>query len=135
MNALERTLIFCARYSPAGIRTLQDERITKALELLSGKIEREWGIAGLAKECGISESRFTHLFNQITGTPPREYIENLRLQQAREYLETSPMSIGQTADAVGFGSQSYFTRRFVKSIGCTPYEYRRKYRARQENGR
>ncbi|MCB6603699.1 helix-turn-helix transcriptional regulator, partial [Erysipelatoclostridium ramosum] len=53
------------------------------------------------------------------------YLIRLRVQQAKELLETTNYSIAQISDSCGFSSQSYFSQVFKKACGMTPNAYRK----------
>lgn len=55
---------------------------------------------------------------------PAEYIGRLRLERAKELLLTDA-SIKEVALGAGFGSDSYFCKKFKRELGYTPSEYRR----------
>ena len=52
-----------------------------------------------------------------------EYINQVRVQKAKELLHSGEYRIGQIAEKVGFSDQQYFSRVFKKIVGCMPSEY------------
>ena len=76
--------------------------------------------------CNLSESRFSHLFKEICGISPLEYIQSLRLKKATELLENTDMSVAKIAEAVGIADQNYFSRFFKSKTGVSPRRYREK---------
>ena len=78
----------------------------------------------LAAECCLSESRFTHLFKEVTGKSLTEFIMSLRIERARELLSGTEMSVREIGETVGYGDQNYFSRCFKTVVGCSPREYR-----------
>lgn len=81
----------------------------------------------LATMCNLSESRFSHLFTEIFGKSPKQYIMNVRMENAKELLLDSDMSILEIGSAVGFDDQNYFSRIFKKHCGMSPNEFRNGY--------
>ena len=63
-------------------------------------------------------------------TTPFEYLLNVRLQQACQYLVNSCHSITDISISCGFSSTSYFTKLFREKFGCSPREYRRHFQSR-----
>lgn len=82
-------------------------------------------IAHIAEEEGISATSLKKYFKSVYGKNISEYLRTKRLDNAKEMLEQSKLSILEIANAVGFASQSKFTAVFHKELGITPTEYRR----------
>lgn len=78
-----------------------------------------------AADCCLSSSRFSHLFTQQVGQSPGAYRNALRLNQAKELLVLTDLSVKEIGELVGFKNATYFTRLFTKTAGCTPSMYRR----------
>ena len=74
----------------------------------------------LARLSGYSKSRFSHLFSEYMGTTPIKYQNKLRLENARDMLLSSEISIGEIAYLCGFTDQLYFSRVFKKEFGISP---------------
>ncbi len=83
-------------------------------------------VAECAALCAMSESRFSHLFRQTMGVSPHQYFLKLRLEQARNYLRDSDLSVAQIAQLTGFEDALYFSRLFKKYYGVSPSLYRGK---------
>jgi YesN/AraC family two-component response regulator len=73
----------------------------------------------------ISPSYLSCIFKRCTGVNFLDYITNLRISAAKEYLSDPFKSASEIASMVGYDSSSYFTRAFKKNTGLTPTEYRR----------
>ena len=81
----------------------------------------------LAAIAGVSRFHFSRLFTKAMGLPPTRYLERLRVERAKEMIQSSDLPLVQIALAVGFADQSHFTRRFRRWVGCTPARYAREY--------
>ena len=79
-----------------------------------------------AEKAGYSVTQFSYLFRQHTGTSPMNYLNELRIQKASEYLKNSDWSIKEIADKLGFEDPLYFSRNFRKCVGLAPSAYRRR---------
>ncbi len=77
-------------------------------------------VATLATLCGITPQYFHHLFSGCMGATPAKYIENLRLQRAKELLETGKYSVSGVLAMCGYENASNFTRSFHRLFGVTP---------------
>jgi AraC-like DNA-binding protein len=72
----------------------------------------------------LSPSRLRHLFKGEVGVPILSFIKVRRLNQARELLATSFLSVKQVS-MMGAGDTSHFVRDFKRMFGTTPTAYRR----------
>ena len=79
----------------------------------------------LAQRCGISEVYFRRLFREQTGTTPKQYVLNIRLQHAKRLLSETALSVGEIAERCGFSNPYHFSRTFREQTGTTPSNYRR----------
>lgn len=84
--------------------------------------------AELAEMCCLSESRFTHLFREVTGKSLTEYITDLRMKRAREMLAATDFPVREIAEQCGYEDANYFSRCFRRTVGCSPSEFRRRER-------
>jgi AraC-like DNA-binding protein len=100
-----------------------------ARELLVTDLTEEPSLADIANACGMPVSRFVRLFRQTTGMPPYRWVRAFRLEQAKELLFNSSLSLAQIAYDCGFADQSHFTRAFAAATGTTPGAWRRARRA------
>lgn len=80
----------------------------------------------LAEMVGVSDNYLTQIFQQELGLSPMECLNRLRIQKARELLESSDDSVTAIAAKVGFNDPAYFSRVFHKLTGKSPNAYRQK---------
>lgn len=104
-----------------------DERVLKVIALMRGSLHRGWSAAELAGCVNLSPSRLHQLFKDETGTPPARYLRLLRMERARELLESSHLSVKQVMARVGVADESHFVRDFKKTCGLSPAQYRRRF--------
>ncbi|MBV9093138.1 MAG: helix-turn-helix domain-containing protein, partial [Streptosporangiaceae bacterium] len=72
-------------------------------------------------------------FHDQTGTTPMQQLLLLRIQRARELLETTDLPIEQLGDEAGFGSAVALRQQFTRHVGISPQRYRSAFRAREAN--
>jgi AraC-like DNA-binding protein len=77
-------------------------------------------IPELARRTGLSEVRFKVRFKQETGTPPGEYIQRARIEEAKRRLATGRVSVTRVAMDLGFSSSQYFSTVFRRYTGRSP---------------
>ena len=122
MTALQEALLWAASTLPNG--TQVDARIRKAVEIGSTEFRTTFVLPELAKRCGLSVSRFSHLFRQQIGQTPQRFWEEKRLSHAAHLLRLTVLPIHEIASGCGYDSPFYFTNRFRVRYGCSPREYR-----------
>ena len=80
-------------------------------------------IEKLAKLCRITPEYFRKIFKFFYGTSPLNYINNLKIEHAKELLASGLYSVTETALSSGFVDPSHFSRVFKKHTGRPPYKY------------
>ncbi len=78
----------------------------------------------IAGAVGASPSYAHRCFTSYAGVSAVEYMQRLRLERAIHLLMSSDLPLGAISLAVGFRSQSYFTRLFSQKLGMSPLRYR-----------
>ncbi|NUU64313.1 helix-turn-helix domain-containing protein [Paenibacillus agri] len=78
----------------------------------------------VASHVDISVSRAVHLFKEAFGTSIVKYLNDVRLEMARERITFSPMPLEHVAETCGFANYTYFHRIFRSRFGMSPKEYR-----------
>lgn len=96
----------------------------KALALIHSRFADSITVSMLASASGLSGSQFSRLFSQALGVAPMAYLRDVRLNRARELLESSAQTINDIATAVGYASHHYFSRDFRANVGLSPTEFR-----------
>lgn len=86
----------------------------------------------VAKEVGMSNSRFSTVFSQQNGQTFTEYLIHIRLNKAKEMLRSTDIKNSQIAREVGYNDAHYFSYIFKKNTGITPTEYRTQYQNQPE---
>ena len=76
---------------------------------------------------GLAERTFARRFAQATGMTPIDYVHALRLEEAKQMLETEDTPVEAVAEAVGYQDSSFFGRLFRRRVGLTPMQYRRRF--------
>ena len=73
----------------------------------------------------MSRAQLLRRLKSLTGNSPAYYIKTMRLEKAKELLETSDVCISEAAFQTGFNSPSHFTKVFIEKYGLTPSQFRR----------
>ena len=79
----------------------------------------------IANELYIHESYFSKLFNQEMGVGFNVYLNEIRIEKAKEQLKYTSKHLKDISNEVGFSSHSYFNRVFKQIVGISPLNFRK----------
>jgi AraC family transcriptional regulator len=108
---------------------LAPHKLQRVLEHIEHHLAEPIHVRDLAGVVHMSPYHFARMFKQATGQPPHVYITAQRMDQAKNLLGNSELSLVQVASSVGYQTQAHFTGVFHKHVGITPRTFRLKYRA------
>jgi transcriptional regulator GlxA family with amidase domain len=97
------------------------------LEWVGANLDADLSVAALADRVGWSERHFARRFTAETGRSPGRHVEDLRLDAARQLLETSDVGIEVVARRCGFAGREVLHRAFQRRLDTTPAQYRRSF--------
>jgi len=102
--------------------------IVKVMEWLREHLDENVSVGDLADVAGLSPSYFRRWFHREVGSSPRDYVTQLRTEQAKRMLAETDRSITGIAMELGFSTSAYFTAVFHRETGTTPSDFRRQLR-------
>src|SRR5579859_1901626 len=102
-----------------------DYRIRKAIAYIHEHALENPMIDVVAREVGLSRSRFFEQFRRCVGASPQHYIDWVRMTAATRWLSSTDRPLIELADELGFGAHSNFTRFFTQHIAVSPSDFRR----------
>jgi transcriptional regulator GlxA family with amidase domain len=111
----------------ARTRQVDDPAIAKAQLWIAEHYAAPAPVAGMQAAAGLAERTFNRRFQRATGMGPLEYTHTLRLEEAKQLLETAAMPVEAVAQAVGYEDPGFFARLFRRKVGLTPGQYRRRF--------
>jgi AraC-like DNA-binding protein len=99
------------------------------MSLVAEGRRREWSGPDevLARQAGMSERNFGRVFVEKTGLTPGRFVEYVRLDRAKLYLETTGWPLARVAEKSGFGGVTSLIRSFSKHLQITPHAYRQRF--------
>lgn len=127
MNALEALLLACAQANPDRDRARDrsaDARVRLVMEHVAQHLHEPLALDELADVAGLSASRLGHRFREVVGVSPMHYVEQLRIERAKQLLTTTSLSVKEVARQVGYQTQFYFSLRFKRRTGRSPKAFR-----------
>jgi transcriptional regulator GlxA family with amidase domain len=83
--------------------------------------------AAMVQLAGLPERSFKRRFQAATGMGPLEYVHTLRLEEAKQRLETGDAPVEAIANEVGYEDAGFFSRLFRRPVNLTPAQYRRRF--------
>lgn len=110
------------------------KQITSLQSWIKANLHENLKITLLADKAAMSPRNFARVFQSQTGISPGRYIENLRIESSKRYLEDTDLSIEQIASYCGFGNADTLRKLYLRTFGITPYHYRR-HRQKEEGGK
>lgn len=107
-----------------GVATGGDEALRMVLRYLNSHYTETLTRKQIAQAAGYNESYISHIFSKTLKTTIPEYINSLRILDAKEQLRSTKLPVTRIATDLGFGSIRNFNRVFQKETGMTPSAYR-----------
>jgi transcriptional regulator GlxA family with amidase domain len=103
----------------SAIREVQDHVLANLRANLS--------VPALAAAAGMSERNFARVFRAEAGMTPADFVESARIEAARRRVEESDIPLKKLADEVGYANVDGLRRAFMRRLGVSPNDYRRRF--------
>jgi len=84
-------------------------------------------VASMTARSGLNPRTFARRFLAATGYLPVDYVQFIRIEEAKRLLESDPVSVEEIGHVVGYEDPTFFRRLFKRKVGLTPAAYRRKF--------
>ena len=91
-------------------------------------VRGELSLGEFAQSVNLSVWRLCHIFKSDVGMPPIRYLRLLRMERAKDLLESSFLSVKEIAYQVGLNDESHFVRDFKSTYGFSPALYRLRFK-------
>ena len=103
------------------------KQITRCVDYIYDNLHKRIFISDLAGYTGLNSSYLSRLFKKETGVTVTEYIQNKKIETAKNMLKYSSYIPSEIASILAFPNQSYFVEVFKKKVGMTPKKYQDMY--------
>jgi transcriptional regulator GlxA family with amidase domain len=101
------------------------DRFAELVPWIMRNLHEDLSVNALARRACMSPSHFNHAFKSVFGSTPTEFVETLRLNEAKRRLSTPKRTLDTIAASVGFSDRKAFRRAFERRFGAKPRSYLR----------
>ncbi|NMM49068.1 helix-turn-helix transcriptional regulator [Marinigracilibium pacificum] len=116
---------FSVKSKQGKIKTDAYERIYKVREKLLEDLSKQPAMDELAEEAALSPSRMRSVFKEVFGMPVYSYLQEARLEEARNLILNSDYSISSISYLTGFSNPGHFASLFKNKFGMLPSEWKK----------
>ena len=119
-----------SQFSPALERQKLDQsgKFEHLHQWIAENLKKDLRVEQLAERENMSVRNFHRLYLSTMGMTPAKAVEAIRMESARDLLETTSDSVKAVADRCGFGDEERMRRAFARLLDVSPSEYRRRFR-------
>lgn len=104
-----------------------DSLVARAQQRMETTLQQRFLLSELAAWLAVSERTLNRRFKQAVGLAPLAYLQNLRIEVAKQLLESRPIGIDEVSQRVGYGDVSTFRQLFKRKTGLSPSEYQMRF--------
>jgi AraC family transcriptional regulator, transcriptional activator FtrA len=116
-----------AQFVERPVATNKQDSLSTLMDHVQKNLSNDWPITDLATRAAMSERTLIRRFKASTGLAPAEWLTGIRVDRARELLESSKQSVDLIASNVGLGTASTLRHHFRKRLGTSPAAYRSRF--------
>jgi transcriptional regulator GlxA family with amidase domain len=103
------------------------DRFADLVGWISANLRKDLSVPALAARARLGTRHFARRFNAAVGCPPAQFVETVRLDEARRRLAVPHRSIEDVATSVGFATDDVFRRAFERRFRISPSIYRSRF--------
>jgi transcriptional regulator GlxA family with amidase domain len=121
-----------SQFSPALDRQILDAsgRFDKLHQWITGNLRSDLRVDVLAEQVNMSSRNFSRLYSTQMKITPAKAVETIRVEAARELLETTVLGVEEIAGRCGFNDDERMRRAFMRNLKTSPTEYRLRFQTR-----
>lgn len=106
------------------LRIQELKRIEESGNYIRENINGDLSVKNISRITGLNPNKLQTGFKYLYSTTLNEYVNNIRLEQAKILLQNKEYNVNAVVAAVGLESSSYFSKIFKKKYGITPKQYK-----------
>ncbi|CAM4246462.1 AraC-like DNA-binding protein [Paenibacillus endophyticus] len=99
------------------------QTVEQTIQYMQTNFQDNITVKQLAHMANVPSWQFTSIFKELTGKKPLDYLTELRINRAKEWLTHTESTLREIAERVGFTDEYYFSRRFRLMTGFSPRQY------------
>ena len=99
--------------------------VTEMKAYMENRLDEKLTIETMSRKFHISPTAFKSCFRRLYGQPVHHWLQSRRMKRAAELLHTTPMTVLQIAQSVGYDGGSQFNVAFKREFGMTPRQYKK----------
>jgi transcriptional regulator GlxA family with amidase domain len=115
--------------SPLVFNSQPADRFAELIPWMMRNLHEDLSINALARRACMSPSHFNRAFKSVFGSAPAEFVENLRINEAKRRLSVPKRTLETIAASVGFSDAQTFQRAFERRLGAKPRSYLKTFHA------
>lgn len=105
----------------------EDTRMIALQEWILANLQQNLTVDRMAEFLNMAPRTFARFFKKQVGTPPAKYVEEMRLNAARHYIENPQTPIKEIVKRCGFENGEKMRRSFIRKLGISPQDYRNRF--------
>ncbi|KGE18208.1 response regulator [Paenibacillus wynnii] len=99
--------------------------IAKAMNMVQRMMNQPLSAGEIAQRVNMSNSYFSQCFKDIVGQTYTDYLRDIRMEKAKEYLRNTNKTVQWISEQIGYNDEKYFSRLFREHVGMVPTLYRK----------
>ena len=111
-------------FAPGDI-SVYSHHVNQTIHYIQQNLSAKLQVSELAEQCFLSQRQLYNLFRKELGVTPGQYLDDQLMHTAQRLLFQTEDSIAAISEELGFADQFYFSRKFKKTYGQTPLQYRK----------
>ncbi len=109
-----------------------DDSLNRAVAYIRTHVGEKITLHQLAEIAGLSDYYFSHLFKEMTGFSPTNFVIHSRIDEAKRLLLTTDRSVAEIAAQVGYPNSSNLITLFTQRVGCSPNQFRKQHKSKND---
>jgi len=105
---------------PQILRRTDVEKVKQAVELINNNLDKNYSIEFIAKEVGTNVNKLQESFKYMYDLTVNKYMQQVKLEAAKDLLNSSDYNISQIVNMIGLNNRSYFSKIFKEKYNVSP---------------